>query len=62
MDENPHNDTDPDAALMERASAIAQEEVQACAVHCPDAIWCEVVARLAVRVARAEIINVKVGS
>lgn len=49
-----HPDHDPDAALMQRASAIAQEERQACAANCPDSRLCELVARLAVRVARAE--------
>ena len=54
MEENAHNDPDPDATLMERAAEIASRERQACAVHCPDATLCELVARLAVRVARAE--------
>ena len=54
MTDPAQHDHDPDAALMERAAAIAQEERRSCSCECADVRLCDIVARLAVRVARAE--------
>jgi hypothetical protein len=54
MTDPAEHDPDPDATLMERAAEIAQDERRDCSCECADVRTCDIVARLAVRVARAE--------
>ena len=54
MTDPEQHDHDPDAALMERVEQIAQEERRDCTCECADVKTCDIVGRLALRVARAE--------